>query len=111
MTGGVAAAGSLFFIGASPHAFALVEGLAAGAMLTMIAATMLPEAYLKGGSVIGLATLFGFLVAMYAKTLESPGARHDVHGAEAPAPVGETPPHEWPRRPTRDAPLFPLRND
>jgi hypothetical protein len=30
-------------------------------MLTMIAETMLPEAYFKGGSVVGLSTLAGFL--------------------------------------------------
>jgi hypothetical protein len=39
-------------------------------MLTMIAETMLPEAYFKGGSVVGLSTLFGFLVAIFSKTLE-----------------------------------------
>jgi CRP-like cAMP-binding protein len=98
MTGAIAAAGALFFAGADPHAFALVEGLAAGAMLTMIAETMLPEAYFKGGSVVGLSTLFGFLVAIYSKTLESPGtARHGPPAlradaaAEAPAPSRATP--------------------
>jgi CRP-like cAMP-binding protein len=70
ITGVGAAAGSQFFIGADPHAFALIEGLAAGAMLTMIAETMLPEAYFKGGSVVGLSTLAGFLVAIWSKTLE-----------------------------------------
>jgi CRP-like cAMP-binding protein len=70
ITGAGAAAGSLFFIGAEPQAFALIEGLAVGAMLTMIAETMLPEAYLKGGSVVGLSTLFGFLIAIFSKTLE-----------------------------------------
>ena len=103
MTGVIAAAGSLYFVGAEPHAFALVEGLAAGAMLTMIAETMLPEAYIKGGSVIGLATLFGFLVAIYSKTLESPGpgqaARRGTApeividaAARAPPPIGWPPP-------------------
>jgi CRP-like cAMP-binding protein len=70
ITGLGAAAGSQFFIGASGNAYALVEGLAAGAMLTMIAETMLPEAYFKGGSVVGMSTLFGFLIAIFAKTLE-----------------------------------------
>jgi len=69
-TGIGAALGSEFFIGASPRAYALVEGLAAGAMLTMIAETMLPEAYFKGGSVVGMSTLIGFLVAIFSKTLE-----------------------------------------
>jgi len=69
-TGIGAALGSVFFIGASPSAYAFVEGLAAGAMLTMIAETMLPEAYFKGGSVVGMSTLMGFLVAIFSKTLE-----------------------------------------
>ncbi|MCG6897754.1 MAG: hypothetical protein LJE60_11705, partial [Thiocapsa sp.] len=50
ITGAGAAAGSQLFVGADPAIFALMQGLAAGAMLTMIAETMLPEAYLKGGS-------------------------------------------------------------
>jgi len=39
-------------------------------MLTMIAETMLPEAYMKGGGLIGIATLGGFLAAIFFKTLE-----------------------------------------
>ena len=70
LTGVGAALGSLFFVDASPTAFALIEGLAAGAMLTMIAETMLPEAYFKGGSVVGMSTLCGFLAAIFFKTLE-----------------------------------------
>ncbi|MCW8193445.1 cyclic nucleotide-binding domain-containing protein [Proteobacteria bacterium 005FR1] len=41
-----------------------IEALAAGAMLTMIAETMLPEAFEQGGSVVGMATLLGFLAAL-----------------------------------------------
>ncbi len=44
-----------------------IEALAAGAMLTMIAETMLPEAYEMGGSVVGLSTLGGFLSALLVK--------------------------------------------
>ena len=47
----------------------MIEGIAAGAMLTMIAQTMLPEAYIKGGNVVGLATLSGFLIALFFKEL------------------------------------------
>ena len=36
-------------------------------MLTMIAETMLPEACFKGGSVVGMSTLMGFLVAVFFK--------------------------------------------
>lgn len=49
----------------------LFEGLAAGAMLTMIAAAMIPEAVLMGsGNVVGLSTLSGFLGAILFKLLE-----------------------------------------
>ena len=41
-----------------------------GAMLTMIAQTVLPEACFKGGSIIGFSTLLGFLAAIFLKTLE-----------------------------------------
>ena len=70
LTGVGSALGSIFFIGASPGSYAFIQGVAAGAMLTMIAETMLPEAYFKGGSVVGLSTLMGFLVAIFSKTLE-----------------------------------------
>ena len=70
LTGIGAALGSVFFVGAGPHAFALVEGIAAGAMLTMIAQTMAPEAYLKAGPVVGMSTLMGFLATIFFTTLE-----------------------------------------
>lgn len=71
-TGLGAALGNLFFLGVPSGMSALIEGVAAGAMLTMIAETMLPEAYFKGGSFISLATLFGFLAAIFLKFLEGP---------------------------------------
>ena len=71
ITGVGALLGNLFLAGVTPSQIALVEGVAAGAMLTMIAETMLPEAYFKGGSVVGLATLFGFLVAISFQALGS----------------------------------------
>ena len=43
-TGLLAAAGNILFVGTAPAALAFVQGIAAGAMLTMIAQTMLPEA-------------------------------------------------------------------
>ena len=46
-----------------------VEGVAAGAMLTMIAQTMLPEAFEKAGAVVGMATLVGFLAALMVKLI------------------------------------------
>jgi zinc transporter ZupT len=62
--------GNLLFAEAPPYLFALIEGIAAGAMLTMVAETMLPEAYHKGGTITGMATLVGFLLAIFCKTLE-----------------------------------------
>ena len=70
LTGIGAALGSVFFVDAASYSFALVEGIAAGAMLTMIAQTMAPEAYLKAGPVVGMSTLMGFLAAIFFKTLE-----------------------------------------
>ncbi len=69
-TGIGAALGNLFFVNAPDMLFSFIEGIAAGAMLTMIAETMLPEAYFKGGSIVGVSTLLGFLTPIYLKTLE-----------------------------------------
>lgn len=70
MTGVISALGSIYFAGVGHGVFAFTEGVAAGAMLTMIAQTMLPEAYIKGGEIVGFSTLLGFLVAIFFKTLE-----------------------------------------
>ena len=48
-----------------------LEGLAAGAMLTMIAAAMIPEAvHIGNANIVGLSTLAGFLAAISFKLLE-----------------------------------------
>lgn len=49
--------------GASPALVAGIQSFAAGAILTMLASTMLPEAFEDGGPVVGLATTAGFLAA------------------------------------------------
>lgn len=61
--------GNILFENVSPEAFALVDGMAAGAMLTMIAETMLPEAFNIGGSVTGLSALAGFLATLLFKVI------------------------------------------
>lgn len=49
-----------------------IEGVAAGAMLTMIAQTMIPEAvHLGGHNIVGLSTLAGFLSAVAFKIFEA----------------------------------------
>ena len=70
IVGGVSAgAGNLFLIGVSGSTYGVIEGTAAGAMLVMIAETMLPEAFERGGAVVGLSTLLGFLAALGVKAL------------------------------------------
>jgi ZIP family zinc transporter len=49
--------------GASPNTIGLIQAFAAGAILTMLADTMLPEAVEGGGSTVGLATVLGFTLA------------------------------------------------
>jgi len=61
---------AIFLTELSMTRFALMGGVATGAMLTMIAETMLPEAYHKGGAITGVSTLFGFLAAILFKMLE-----------------------------------------
>lgn len=69
-TGLFSVLGGIYFTGVSDSVFAFTEGIAAGSMLTMIAQTMLPDAYLKGGDIVGIASLLGFLAAIFFKTLE-----------------------------------------
>jgi zinc transporter, ZIP family len=54
----------------SPETIAFVQGFAAGAILTMLADTMMPEAFENGGPVVGLATTVGFSLAFLIATLE-----------------------------------------
>jgi ZIP family zinc transporter len=48
---------------ASPVVLALVQAFAAGTILTMLANTMMPEAFTNGGRAVGLITVVGFIVA------------------------------------------------
>ena len=65
MTAVGAAFGNLFIADAPHHLHGILEGMAAGAMLAMIAQTMLPEAYDHGGWLTGLMTVCGFLAAIW----------------------------------------------
>jgi zinc transporter, ZIP family len=55
--------GYLFLAGASGDVVAAIQAFAAGAILTMLASTMMPEAYEEGGPVVGVVTTVGFLLA------------------------------------------------
>ena len=46
-----------------PHVIVLLNSFAAGAILAMLAESMIPEAYEQGGRAVGLATTFGFVIA------------------------------------------------
>jgi ZIP family zinc transporter len=63
-------AGYGFFQDASPDIVAFVLSFAAGAILTMLADTMMPEAYEHGGKLVGVATTLGFVVAFVVHTLD-----------------------------------------
>ena len=70
ITAAGAAAGFLLADALSPTSLVFAEGLAAGAMLTMIAAAMIPEAVHMGkSSTVGVSTLAGFLAAISFKLL------------------------------------------
>ncbi len=62
VTGVGAAIGSVLFQKAPVDTFSVVEGLASGAMLTVITQTMMPEALHRSGGLVGLAALAGFLI-------------------------------------------------
>ena len=47
-----------------------VQAFAAGAVLTMLADTMMPEAFAHGGKAVALLTVLGFLLAGLLSTLE-----------------------------------------
>jgi ZIP family zinc transporter len=58
-----AAIGFLVISQLGPEIQAITLGIAGGAILAMLAETMMPEAYESGGFHISLATVAGFLVA------------------------------------------------
>jgi ZIP family zinc transporter len=65
-----ALAGYAFFDGASVATIAFVQAFAGGALLTMLADTMMPEAFRYGGKQVGLVTTLGFALAFFITTLE-----------------------------------------
>ena len=65
----VAAGLGYAFLGdASANVIGFIQAFAAGAILTMLADTMMPESFEHGGSVVGLVTLAGFAVAFLLST-------------------------------------------
>ena len=62
-SGLVAAVGNVVFTDMDPTTLAFAQSFAAGAILTMLANTMFPEAFETGGDRVGLATALGFAAA------------------------------------------------
>jgi zinc transporter, ZIP family len=63
-------AGYGLFQNASPGTVAFVLAFAAGAILTMLADTMMPEAYQRGGKLVGVMTTLGFAAAFTIHLLD-----------------------------------------
>ncbi len=64
LASGAAAGLGYLVLGGAPHAVVLaVQLFAGGAILAMLAESMVPEAFSKGGRAVGLATAFGFAVS------------------------------------------------
>ena len=70
VSGLASVAGYALFQDSSPDTVAFVLAFAAGAILTMLADTMMPEAYEHGGRLVGVVTTLGFVVAFAIHTLD-----------------------------------------
>jgi zinc transporter, ZIP family len=70
VSGLAALAGYGLFQEASPRVVAFVLAFAGGAILTMLADTMMPEAFVYGGRLVGVFTTFGFATAFAVSAFE-----------------------------------------
>jgi ZIP family zinc transporter len=70
VSGLAALAGYALLDTASPRTIAFVLAFAGGAILTMLADTMMPEAFEHGGKLVGLFTTFGFALAFLISALD-----------------------------------------
>jgi ZIP family zinc transporter len=70
VSGLAALAGYALFDSASPSTVAFVLAFAGGAVLTMLADTMMPEAFEHGGKLVGVVTTLGFGLAFAVSALE-----------------------------------------
>ena len=67
----LAAALGYGLLGDAPaNTIGFIQAFAAGAILTMLADTMMPESFEHGGSVVGLVTVAGFALAFLLSTVE-----------------------------------------
>jgi zinc transporter, ZIP family len=70
VSGLAALAGYALLDSASPRTIAFVLAFAGGAILTMLADTMMPEAFENGGKLVGVVTTFGFALAFLISALD-----------------------------------------
>ena len=70
VSGLASSAGYGLFQNSSPAVVAFVLAFAAGAILTMLATTMMPEAFEDGGKLVGVVTTLGFAVAYTIHALD-----------------------------------------
>jgi zinc transporter, ZIP family len=70
VSGVASLAGYGLFQVSSPNTVAFVLSFAAGAILTMLADTMMPEAFENGGRLVGVVTTLGFATAFVIHTLD-----------------------------------------
>jgi zinc transporter, ZIP family len=70
VSGLAALAGYALFDAASPSVVAFVLAFAGGAILTMLADTMMPEAFAHGGKLAGVMTTVGFGTAFAVSAFE-----------------------------------------
>jgi zinc transporter, ZIP family len=70
VSAGAAGLGYLIFSDLAERDGAIVLAFAGGAVLTMLASTMIPEAYEEGGKLVGIVTVLGFMLAILLSSLE-----------------------------------------
>jgi zinc transporter, ZIP family len=70
VSGLASAAGFVLLEDAAPGTLAFVLAFAGGAILTMLADTMMPEAFEHGGNLAGVATTLGFATAFGLHTIQ-----------------------------------------
>jgi ZIP family zinc transporter len=68
---GATVAGFSLFSGVSEHWMAFIQSFAGGAILMMLANSMIPEAYEHGGKLAGVFTVMGFFVSVTIIVLEN----------------------------------------
>jgi ZIP family zinc transporter len=67
---GATVAGFSLFSGASPQWLAFIQAFAGGAILMMLANSMIPEAFEHGGKLAGVFTVLGFFISVSMVMLE-----------------------------------------